>query len=61
MKLLDTNIFLRALDLWATSPRLDFDDALLVAHAQRQGDAALYSCDTDFDAIPGITRHEPQP
>lgn len=50
---------IRALELWAAT-RLDFPDALLVAHMERTGAAAVVSFDRDFDHIPGITRREPQ-
>jgi len=49
---------LQALDLYA-STRLDFGDALIIASMQQQGSQVLYSYDTDFDRIEGITRREP--
>jgi len=49
---------LRALDLYATA-NLDFGDALIVALMEQAGAQAVYSYDTDFDRIPGITRQEP--
>ncbi len=51
--------YLRALELYATVPRLDFVDALLVAHMERTGQSTLVSFDHDFDGLPGITRYEP--
>jgi predicted nucleic acid-binding protein len=50
--------FLQALDLFAAT-RLDFGDALIIASMQQQGSQVLYSYDTDFDRIEGITRREP--
>lgn len=50
---------LRALDLYASHSRLDFEDALIVAHMERQGLHELISYDRDFDRIPGIVRIEP--
>ena len=50
--------FLQALDLYA-STKLDFGDALIIASMQQQGSQVLYSYDTDFDRIEGITRREP--
>ena len=50
---------LRALELYAATPALDFVDALLVAYAERQTPAAIVSFDQDFDRVPGITRQEP--
>jgi predicted nucleic acid-binding protein len=52
-------VYQRALDVWATYPSLDFEDALLVAHMDEQGVHEIVSYDSDFDRIPGITRIEP--
>jgi uncharacterized protein len=51
-------VYLRALDLYATT-RLDFVDALIVAHMQRDRSSVVMSFDHDFDRIPQITRREP--
>jgi predicted nucleic acid-binding protein len=51
-------IWLRALDVYASSPNLGFVDALSVAYAERPG-IVLATFDSDFDAIPGITRWRP--
>lgn len=59
LKLPHKRMYLRALDLWAASPRLDFDDVLLIAHSERLGDAEITSFDTDFDGIPGVRRVHP--
>lgn len=50
----------RALDLFATYSRLDFEDALSDAVVERSGSPTLYSYDRDFDKVPGITRMEPE-
>lgn len=50
---------LRALELYAAHSRLDFEDALGVAHMQRLSITELVSYDRDFDGIPGVTRVEP--
>ena len=50
---------LGALQLYATTPKLDFGDALIAAAAQRSGGSVVYSYDTDFDRLPGIVRQEP--
>jgi predicted nucleic acid-binding protein len=50
---------LRALDVYAAYPDLDIEDALSVAHMERQGIAGILSYDTGFDHIDGIQRHEP--
>lgn len=39
--------------------RRDFGDALIIASMQQGGSEILYSFDTGFDNIPGITRQEP--
>jgi predicted nucleic acid-binding protein len=49
---------LRALDLWATYPRLGFVDALTAAAVEQAG-MTLATFDTDFDALPGIVRYQP--
>ncbi len=49
---------LRALDLYAVT-KLDFGDTLIIASMEQQGSHLLYSYDTDFDRIEGITRQEP--
>ena len=49
---------LRALDVYAVT-KLDFGDALLIASMEQQGSQLLYSYDTDFDHLQGITRREP--
>lgn len=61
LRLPHKRMYLRALDLYATYPRLDFEDVLTIAQLERQGMTDLYSYDTDFDGIPGVTRVEPAP
>src|SRR5713101_4805108 len=51
--------YLRALDLYATYPSLDFQDALAVAHMERQHISEIVTYDRDFDRVPDITRTEP--
>ena len=51
---------LRALDLYV-SKNIDFGDALIVASMERTSSQVVYSYDTDFDRIEGITRKEPRP
>jgi len=50
---------LRALELFAIHDELDYEDALLVAHMEREGEQEILSYDTDFDTISSITRLEP--
>lgn len=59
LKLPSKRTVLRALDLWSTWPQLDFDDALLMAHAERLGGVEILSYDRDFDTIPDVVRMEP--
>ncbi|RIK45218.1 MAG: VapC toxin family PIN domain ribonuclease, partial [Chloroflexi bacterium] len=51
--------YLRALDIYATYPHLDFEDALTAAVVERSRPAELYSYDRDFDRVAGVTRLEP--
>jgi predicted nucleic acid-binding protein len=60
LKLPKKRIYLRALDVYAVHPNLDFEDALLVAHMEQQRSKEILSYDTDFDGISGITREEPK-
>jgi len=52
------NVFLRALEIYATYS-IDFEDALSKAHMERQNISDIYSYDTDFDQLNGLTRLEP--
>ncbi len=61
LKLPHKRSFLRALDLFASHPFLDFEDALTVAHMERLGITEILSYDTDFDRIPTVKRLEPDP
>jgi predicted nucleic acid-binding protein len=49
---------LRALDLYASSPKLGFVDALAIAYVERSG-LTLASFDRHFDGVPNIKRWEP--
>jgi predicted nucleic acid-binding protein len=49
---------LRALDIYAAT-NLDFGDTLIIAAMEQQNSHVLYSYDTGFDRIQGITRQEP--
>ena len=52
-------VYLEALDIYASSPFLDFEDALAASHMKRQGVTEIVSYDTDFDSMPGLQRIEP--
>jgi predicted nucleic acid-binding protein len=49
----------RALDLYVQYPNLSFADAFNVASMEASRLTEIYSWDTDFDGLPGITRIEP--
>jgi predicted nucleic acid-binding protein len=50
---------LRALQLFGTTPGLDFGDAMIAALTEQRRIATLYAYDADYDAFPWITRQEP--
>lgn len=56
----DRTVCLRALELYAAFP-VDFEDALTVAHMERQKITEIYSYDRDFDKIADVQRLEPDP
>ena len=58
LSLPDKRLCLRALELYATT-RLSFADAYNAAFMQEEGISEIFSWDTDFDRLPGITRQEP--
>jgi predicted nucleic acid-binding protein len=58
LSLPDKRLYLRALELYATT-RLSFADAYNAAFMQEEGISEIFSWDTDFDRLPGITRQEP--
>jgi uncharacterized protein len=49
----------RALEIYAGLPRLDFEDALALAHMEQQGITEVVSYDRDFDGLARVTRTEP--
>ncbi|MDQ3612797.1 MAG: type II toxin-antitoxin system VapC family toxin [Chloroflexota bacterium] len=59
VRLRPKHVILRALDLWAERPTLEFVDALTASYAQQAG-IELATFDTDFDELPGITRWQPE-
>ncbi len=56
--MLDKQIWPRSLELFEIR-RVDLADAHIMALIERDGNADVYSFDTDFDRIPGIRRVEP--
>lgn len=59
LRLPQKRVYLRALDVYASSPFLDFEDALVVAHMERQGISEIVSYDRDFNRVAGLRRVEP--
>jgi predicted nucleic acid-binding protein len=59
-KVHNRRLLMRALDLFVLF-NIDFGDAMIVAAMERRGATDLYSCDHDFDRVPGIHRREPEP
>jgi len=59
LRLPDKQVCIRALELWEADRGLDYEDALIVAHMEAEGDSELYSYDRDFDHVHGISRIEP--
>lgn len=59
LRLPGKRLYLRALDLYVQYPALDIEDAISAARMEALGIREIYSYDTDFDDIPGLTRLEP--
>jgi predicted nucleic acid-binding protein len=59
LKLPHRRVYLRALDLYVDHPSLDYEDALCVAHMEREEIQEIVSYDRDFDRLSDITRSEP--
>jgi len=59
LRLEHKDVLLRALDLYALYPVLDFEDALSVAHMESAGVDEIVSYDRGFDRVEGIKRVEP--
>jgi len=57
-KLSGREVYLRALDVYASSD-LDFEDAIAVARMERHQLSEIYSYDRHFDQMSGLTRLEP--
>ncbi|HEU0073046.1 MAG TPA: type II toxin-antitoxin system VapC family toxin [Dehalococcoidia bacterium] len=59
LRIAGKEVLLRALDFYVAYPRLDFEDALSVAHMEARGISDIVSYDRGFDAVDGVTRIEP--
>ena len=51
--------YLRALDIYANYPRLDFADAVSVSLVEAQQIDGIVSYDRGFDGVPAVVRAEP--
>lgn len=60
LRMADKETVLRALAIWLSFPKLDFEDVFAVALIEGDAPGELYSYDHDFDRIPGIERVEPR-
>ncbi len=59
LRLPQKRVYIRALDIYASLPFLDFEDALAAAHMERRGVTEIVSYDKDFDLVAGLQRVEP--
>lgn len=59
LRLPEKRTVLRALDVYAAYPFLDFEDALSVAHMESAGISEIVSYDRGFDRVAGVSRVEP--
>ena len=59
LKLPKKRLYLRALDIYAANPFLDFEDALSLSYMERVGIEEILSYDRDFDRIRSTRRVEP--
>lgn len=53
-------VYVRGLDIYASRPYLDFEDALAIAHMERRGITEIVSYDRDFDRVAQVRRIEPE-
>ena len=58
VQLANKRLYQRAFDVYV-SEHISFADAYNVAYMEAEGISEIYSWDTDFDKLPGITRIEP--
>ena len=59
LRLPHKQLCIRALAIFAQYGSLDIEDALALAHMERQGITEIVSYDRDFDRAPGVQRIEP--
>jgi predicted nucleic acid-binding protein len=59
LRIANKAVVLRALDVYEAHSRLDYEDALSVAHMESVGIDEIVSYDRGFDRVEGIKRVEP--
>jgi predicted nucleic acid-binding protein len=59
LRISNRRAIISALRLFSAQSKLDFTDALLVTLMQQEGSGVVYSYDTDYDGVAGVTRQEP--
>ncbi len=59
VQLPNKRVYLDALELYATHPRLSFGDAYNASYMAASNLTEIYSYNADFDRLPGLTRVEP--
>ena len=59
LRIANKTVVLRALDVYEAHRRLDYEDALSVAHMESAGIDEIVSYDRGFDRVEGISRAEP--
>lgn len=59
LKISHKRLYRRIFELYVTHPKLSYVDAYEAALVEQRSPPGLYSFDTDFDAIPTITRIDP--
>jgi len=60
LKIPNKHVYRRALDLYTSYTFLDYEDAICLANLELRPGNKLYSYDTHFDRIQGVTRLEPK-
>ena len=59
LRLHQKQLYINALNIYASSTSFDFEDAIAVAYMQHHDINEIVSYDKDFDSFPGIERQEP--
>ena len=59
LRLHQKQLYINALNIFASSTSFDFEDAIAIAHMQHHDINEIVSYDKDFDSFPGVERLEP--